>query len=33
MPFVIPIIFYLVPYVSLSFRSGEVSTSASSVII
>lgn len=33
MPFVILMIFYFVPYVSLSFRSGEVSSSAGGLII
>lgn len=33
MPFVLLMVFYLVPYVSLSFRSGEVSTNAGGLII
>lgn len=33
MPFVILMIFYFVPYVSLSFRSGEVSASAGGLIL
>jgi TRAP-type mannitol/chloroaromatic compound transport system permease small subunit len=33
MPFVILMIYYFVPYVSLSFRSGEVSSSAGGLII
>ncbi|WP_353644690.1 TRAP transporter small permease subunit [Mesorhizobium sp. WSM2239] len=33
MPFVILMIYYFVPYVSLSFRSGEVSTNAGGLII
>ena len=33
MPFVILMIFYFVPYVSLSFRSGEVSSSAGGLIL
>ncbi|MBA3447115.1 MAG: TRAP transporter small permease subunit [Pseudaminobacter sp.] len=33
MPFVILMIFYFVPYVSLSFRSGEVSTNAGGLIL
>ncbi len=33
MPFVILMIFYFVPYVSLSLRSGEVSTNAGGLII
>jgi len=33
MPFVLLMIFYFVPYVSLSFRSGEVSTNAGGLII
>ena len=33
MPFVILMIFYFVPYVALSFRSGEVSSSAGGLII
>ena len=33
MPFALLMIFYLVPYVSLSFRSGEMSTNAGGLII
>ena len=33
MPFVILMMFYFVPYVSLSFRSGEVSSSAGGLIL
>ena len=33
MPFVVLMIFYLVPYVALSYRSGEVSSSAGGLII
>ena len=33
MPFVILMIFYFVPYVSLSYRSGEVSSSAGGLIL
>ncbi|GAA4120010.1 TRAP transporter small permease subunit [Aminobacter aganoensis] len=33
MPFVLLMIFYFVPYVSLSFRSGEVSSSAGGLIL
>ncbi|MDQ6437293.1 TRAP transporter small permease subunit [Mesorhizobium sp. LHD-90] len=33
MPFVLLMIYYFVPYVSLSFRSGEVSTNAGGLII
>jgi TRAP-type mannitol/chloroaromatic compound transport system permease small subunit len=33
MPFVILMIYYFVPYVALSFRSGEVSSSAGGLII
>ncbi len=33
MPFVILMIFYFVPYVSLSFRSGEMSSSAGGLIL
>jgi TRAP-type mannitol/chloroaromatic compound transport system permease small subunit len=33
MPFVILMIFYFVPYVSLSFRTGEVSTNAGGLIL
>lgn len=33
MPFTLLMVFYLVPYVSLSFRSGEVSTNAGGLII
>jgi len=33
MPFVILMMFYFVPYVSLSFRSGEVSTNAGGLIL
>ena len=33
MPFVLLMIYYFVPYVSLSFRSGEVSTNAGGLVI
>ena len=33
MPFVVLMIFYFVPYVSLSYRSGEVSTNAGGLVI